>query len=135
MFNSIREELESTVTPIMRDILQDARELMRQEAELVRGETRRESKRVAQVVTLALVGFLFAFSAIVLGLFSVVYTIAASTERYSLGLTFSLVALGAALFAAGISYLGLRKWRSLAAESERTFDAMKEGVAWMRRAM
>lgn len=135
MFNSIREELESTVTPIMRDILEDARTLMRQEVALLRGETHRESKRAAQVLTLALVGLLFAFAAIVLGLFSIAHTIAASSDHYSLGWAFGLVALCAAVVAAGVSYVGLRKWRSLAAESGRTFDAMKEGVAWMGRTM
>ncbi len=135
MFNSIREELESTVTPIMRDILEDARTLMRQEAELLRGETARESKRVAQVAALTLTGFLFAFAAVLLGLFSIAYAIAASADRYSLGVSFSVVAVCAALVAAAVSYIGLRKWRALVAGSGRTFDAIKDGVAWMRRTM
>lgn len=135
MFNSMREELESTVTPIIRDILEDARALMRQEAELLRGETRRESKRVARIVALLVVGSVFTFSAILLGLFALAYTIAASDPRYTLGFSFSVVAAGAAVIAVGVSYWSLRQWRALTAESSMTFDALKEGVAWMQRTM
>ena len=135
MFNSMREELESTVTPIMRDILEDARVLMRQEAELLRGETRRESKRMVRIVALLVVSSVFTFSAILLGLFAIAYTIAASDPRYALGFSFSVVAVGAAVLAVAISYWSLRQWRALAAESSKTFDALKEGVAWMQRTM
>lgn len=135
MFNSMREELESTVTPIMRDILEDARTLMRQEAELLRGETRRESRRVAQIATLLLVSSAFTLSAILLALFAIAYTIAATGPKYSLGFSFGVVAVCAALIAVGISYWSLRQWRSLTTESTKTFDALKEGVAWMQGTM
>jgi CHASE3 domain sensor protein len=135
MFNSIREELESTVTPIMRDIFEDARALMRQEAELLRAETRRESRRVARIAALLIMSSVFTFSAILLGLFAIAYTIAASDPHYTLGFSFSVVAAGAAVIALVISYWSLRQWRALTAESRKTFDALKEGVAWMQRTM
>jgi len=135
MFNSMREELESTVTPIVRDILEDARTLMRQEGELLRDETRRESKRVARIVTLLFVSSAFTLSAIVLALFAIAYTIASTEPQYSLGFSFGVVAACAAVIAVGISYWSLRQWRALTSESAKTFDALKEGVAWMQRTM
>jgi hypothetical protein len=68
-------------------------------------------------------------------LFAIAYTIAASDPHYTLGFSFSVVAAGAAVIALVISYWSLRQWRALTAESRKTFDALKEGVAWMQRTM
>jgi hypothetical protein len=103
--------------------------------ELLRAETRRESRRVARIAALLIMSSVFTFSAILLGLFAIAYTIAASDPHYTLGFSFSVVAAGAAVIALVISYWSLRQWRALTAESRKTFDALKEGVAWMQRTM
>ena len=135
MFNSMREEFESTVAPIMRDIVEDARKLMRQEADLVRVEIKEESRKVQAAFACTLMGSALLFVAVLLSSFMLVYAIAARWVETPLWLAFGIVAVCLAVVGAGLSLLGLRRWRAVSESSGRSFDALREGLTWMHRSV
>jgi CHASE3 domain sensor protein len=135
MFNSIREELESTVTPLLREIVDDARKLMRQEAELVRTEVREEGMRARQAFTLLIAGSATLFISLVLCAFMLVQLIATEWLQVPLWAAFGIVAVAMALIGGGLSFFGGKKLESMRQSSGRSMQALREGFGWMQRAM
>jgi uncharacterized membrane protein YqjE len=133
MFNSMQEEFESTVAPIMRDILDDARKLMRQEAQLVRVEIKEESRKAQSAFACTFLGSALLFVAVLLSSFMLVYAISARWLETPLWLAFGIVAVCLALVGAGLSLLGLKRWRAVSEDSGRSLDALREGFTWMHR--
>ena len=133
MFNSMREEFESTVAPVMRDILEDARKLMFQEAQLVRSELKEDSRRAQSALVYAVCGGALLFIGVALSSFMLVYALATQWTAMPLWLAFGLVSLFLALLGAGFSFLAMRRWRSLAESSGRSLQALREGFGWMHR--
>jgi len=56
MLEEIRRELESTVAPLVRGIVEDSQKLLRQELTLVRVELQEEARRLRDAVVLSGVG-------------------------------------------------------------------------------
>jgi hypothetical protein len=133
MFNSMREEFESTVAPIMREILDDARKLMHQEAQLVRVEVKEESRKIQTAFALTFLGSALLFVAVLLSSFMLVYAISARWLETPLWLAFGIVAVVLALVGAGLSFMGLKRWRAVGESSGRSFNALREGLSWMHR--
>lgn len=127
----MREEFENTVAPIMRDILDDARKLMRQEAQLVRSELQDDSQRVQSALVYGVCGGALLFVGVTLSSFMLVYAVATQWMSVPLWLAFGLVSLFLAILGAGFSYMAMRKWRSLGESSTRSFRALREGLGWM----
>ncbi|MFN4894733.1 MAG: phage holin family protein [Pseudomonadota bacterium] len=135
MINSIREELESTVTPLLREILDDARKLMHQEAQLVRVEVREESVKMRQALTYVLAGSTALLIAAVLGSFMFVQLVATEWFKAPLWAAFGIVALVSAALGSALAVVGARKLRDVRESSERTMKALREGFGWMQRTM
>jgi hypothetical protein len=135
MFNSIREELESTVAPLLREIVDDARKLVRQEAELVRSEVREESTRARQAVTLLVAGSAVLFIALMMCAFMLVQLVATEWLQVPLWAAFGIVAVIMALLGGGLSFFGGKKLESMRESSGRSVRALREGFGWMQRAM
>jgi hypothetical protein len=135
MINSIREELESTVTPLLREIFDDARKLMHQEARLVRAEVREESIRMRNAVALVALGIaLSAVSILMLG-FMLAYLVGAEWFNAPLWVGFGFVALVGALGGAGFLYSGFRRLKLIRDSSEQAMRALRGGFGWMQGTM
>ena len=135
MTNSIREELESTVTPLLREIFDDARKLMHQEAQLVRVEVREESVKMRQALTYLVAGTTTLFMAVVLCSFMLVHIVATEWFQVPLWAAFGVVALVAAILAAVCAYIGTQKLRAVRKSSELAMKTLREGFGWMQRTM
>jgi hypothetical protein len=135
MFNSIREELESTVAPLLRDIVEDARTLLQQEAQLLRAEVRQDSTKVRQAMTLIVAGGASILISILLCAFMLVQLLATEWLKAPLWVSFGLVALLLATSGGILSYIGGKKLESARQSSERSIQAIKEGLGWMQRTM
>lgn len=135
MVHSMREELESTVTPLLREILDDARKLMHQEAQLVRVEVREESIKMRQALTYVIAGSTALFIAVVLGSFMLVQLVATEWFQAPLWAAFGIVALVAAIFGAVCAYIGSQRLRSVRESSELAMKTLREGFGWMQRTM
>jgi hypothetical protein len=133
MMDSIREELESTVTSLLREILDDARKLMHQEAELVRVEVREESVRMRQALTYLIAGSTALFIAVVLSSFMLVQLVASEWFNAPLWVAFGAVALLSATFGAVLACVGGRRLRAVRDRSERAMRTLREGFGWMQR--
>lgn len=135
MADSIREDLESTVTPLLREILDDARRLMHQEAQLVRAEVREESVKMRHALTYAIVGSTALFIAVVLCSFMLVELVATEWFQAPLWAAFGVVALVAAVVGAVCAYVGAQKLRAVRESSELAMKTLRGGFGWMQRAM
>jgi hypothetical protein len=133
MVDSIREELESSVTPLLREILDDARKLMHQEAELVRFEVREESVKMRQALTYLIAGSTALFIAVVLSSFMLVQLVASEWFKAPLWVAFGSVALLSATLGGVLAYVGARRVRAVRESSERAMRTLREGFGWMQR--
>ena len=135
MFNSIREEFESTVTPLLRDIVDDARTLLQQEAQLLRAEVREDTVKIRQAMTLIVAGGASILISTLLCAFMLVQLLATEWLQAPLWLSFGLVALLMAASGGIFSYIGGKKLESARESSERSIRALKEGLGWTQRTM
>lgn len=135
MLESIRDELRSTIAPLIREIFEDARKLMRQEVQLVRVEVREDSRKVQNAAVYMAVGGAMLFLAVVLAAFMLVYVVATEWFQLPLWAGFGLVALLMALLGVGLFIGGSKKLRAVSESSGRSIDALREGFAWMQRSM
>jgi membrane-associated HD superfamily phosphohydrolase len=133
--DQIREEIESTVTPLLREILDDARRLMHQEAQLVRVEVHEESAKMRQALTYVITGGVALFLAALLCSFMVVQLVATEWLRAPLWASFGIVGLASAILGAGLAYVGARRLRSVRESTERAMKTLREGFGWMQRTM
>lgn len=135
MLDSVREELESTITPLLKEILEDARRLVHQEAQLVRVEVQEEARAVRTVVLCTIMGCIAVAIGSVLAAFTLVYVIADNWLQAPLWVSFGAVAV--LVFGVGLGFLWRagRKLQSIRAGSEQTLRALREGFGWMQRTM
>ena len=135
MFNSLREELETTVTPLLRDIIDDARTLIQQEAQLVRAEVREEASRMRQAFTFIIAGGVLLVISVALCALMTVQLISTEWFAVPLWMSFGIVAVVVALGGGLLSYIGGKKLEAMRESSERSMRALREGVQWMQRTM
>lgn len=131
MFNSLREELETTVTPLLRDIIDDARTLMQQEAQLVRAEVREEGARMRQALSFVVAGGVMVVIAVALCAVMAAHLITAEWFHLPLWMSFGIVAVVMALGGGVISYIGGKKLDAARESSGRSIKALREGMRWM----
>lgn len=133
--DSIREELESTVTPLLRDILEDARKLARDEAELVRAEVRDDATKVRQAVAFVFAGSVSIVISILFCALMLAELLTVAWLKTPLWMSYGIVAT--LLAGAGwlFSYVGGRRLDALQDSSRRSLQAFREGFGWMHRTM
>ena len=135
MVESIREDLQSTIASLMREIFDDARKLMRQEAQLVRVEVREDSRKIQNAAVFMAVGGAMTFLSVLLAAFMLAYVVATEWFQLSLWAGFGVVAVVMALLGVGLFIGGYKKLRAVSESSGRSMDALREGFAWMQRSM
>jgi hypothetical protein len=135
MMESIRDELESTVTPLLREILDDARKLMHQEAQLVRVEVREESLKMRQALTYVIAGSTALIVAAILFAFMVVQLVATEWFHVPLWAACGVVASISVAFGAVSAYIGAKRLQAIRVSSEQALRTLREGFGWMQRTM
>lgn len=131
MIGSLREELESTVTPLLKEVLDDARKLMRQEAQLIKTEARAEGDKTRRALMLISAGGAVALAAILLLAFMLAHLLAGPWFAMPLWAAYGTVALFSVTLGSLFAYWGLRNLKEAKEDSERTFQALREGFDWM----
>jgi drug/metabolite transporter (DMT)-like permease len=135
MMDSIREELESSVTPLLREILDDARKLMHQEAQLVRVEVREESVKMRQALTYVIAGSTALFIAVLLFAFMAVQLVATEWFQAPLWAAFGIIACLSSAVGTLCAYIGIKRFEDVRASSERALRTLREGFGWMQQTM
>jgi hypothetical protein len=131
MIESIREELESTVTPLLKEVLDDARKLMRQEAQLIRAEAREEGLKTKRAVTYIAAGGAIAHMALVLFALMLAQLCAGPWFNLPLWAAYGVVAVFSVVSGILLFTVGSRQLRSARESSEQAFQTLREGFNWM----
>jgi hypothetical protein len=135
MFNSLREELETTVTPLLRDIVEDARTLLQQEAQLVRAEVREEVTRMRQAFLLIAAGGVVIVIAVAMCAVMAALLLSGEWLHLPQWMAFGIVATVMALIGGILAYIGGKKLEAARESSERSMNTLREGMRWMQRTM
>lgn len=133
MLEDVRREVESTVAPLIRGILEDSQKLFRQELALAKVEVREDARRARDAVIAISVG---AFVCLV-GLFlfgcMLAYLIDALSHTIPLWGAFAIVA-GIAFLAGGVLLGGgVKRAKSIKGVPEQTVETIRENVQWIQR--
>lgn len=133
MLEEIRRELESTVAPLVRGIVEDSQKLLRQELTLVKAELREEARRLRDAVVLSgvgvgvlLVGLLLLGGAFACFLFEFVGMLP----------LWGAIGVASALFlvvGALILTNGTRRAKKIKGIPEQVVETMRENVEWIQR--
>jgi hypothetical protein len=135
MFDSMREELESTVAPLLKEILEDARRLAHQEAQLVRVEVQEEARAMRTVLLCTVMGCVAVAIGSVLAAFTLVYVIADGWLKAPLWVSFGVVSVVVFCVGLGLLWRAGAKLQGIRSGSEQTLRALREGFGWMQRTM
>ena len=135
MFDSIREELETTVAPLLRDIVEDARKLVQQETELVRVEVREEVELMRQAMFYLVAASTLLVVALLMSAFMFVYLVSTDWFQIPIWQGFGIIAVVAGIVGVVFSVVAGRKLKRIRESSIRSAQALREGTEWMRRVM
>jgi len=97
MLDTSRNELESTLTPLLAGILEDSQSLLRQEFALAKSEAHREFRKLGQAAVSLGLGVVTGFVSAVLIALTAVYSLSALFPELELWHCFGLIGLGLAL--------------------------------------
>jgi hypothetical protein len=134
MIEDIRREVEVTVAPLLRSILEDAQKLFRQEWALAKVEVREDARRARDGVAGLVFGFAVGILAFLFVNLMAVYLVA---ERFgfSIWAAYGIVAGVLAVLSAMSIFWGVRRLKAIRYFPEVPFNSMKEDVEWLQRTM
>jgi hypothetical protein len=133
MLEGIREDVEASVAPLLRGIVDDTQRLVKQELALARVEVAQEAARARAAAIGLGVGTAALLLATVLMAFMAVYLIAAYVDGLPLWVSFGVVGVVAVLIAAFSMIRAVRKLRAIQDDSHNVFNQIWEDFRWIQR--
>ena len=133
MLEEVRQQVDATVVPLLKGILDDTQTLVRQEIALAKVEFKEDAVRARDAAIALSGGAIAAVLASVLLSFTLVHAIAAIFTDLPMWAAYGIVTvlMGAA---AGVLLTGaLRKVKLVRVVPEKTVETMKENVQWIQR--
>jgi hypothetical protein len=127
MLDDIRQEVEVTVAPLLRDILHDAQQLFRQEWALAKTEVREDVLRAREGAVALALGFALGVLSFLFANLMLVYLL---VEAYSWSTwqAYGLVALVLAITAAAAIWWGNQRLRSVRFSLDVPFASMGDDI-------
>jgi uncharacterized membrane protein YqjE len=115
---------------IVKDIVNNAQEIIRSEVRLAKAEIREESRKAIQAGIALGAG-------VVLGLFGLGFLLAAITAVLALAMPWwgaALIVGGLLAIAGGVGMaVGIERWKKVHPTPEKTIADVKENVEWLKR--
>jgi hypothetical protein len=133
MLEDVKQQVESTVTPLLRGILEDTQKLLRQELALAKVEIKEDATRLKGAVIEMGIGSWLAAIASILIAFTLVHGLDAAFEGLPLWGAYAIVALVFAVAAAVLLSAASKRMKSVRVVPERTVETMRENVQWIQR--
>jgi hypothetical protein len=133
MLEDVRREVESTVAPLIRGILEDSQRLFRQELALAKVEVREDARRARDAVIAISVGGVLGLVGLFLLGCMFAYLIDAYSESIPLWGAFGIVAAAAFLLGVLFMFGGAKRAKSIKGIPEQTVETMRENVQWIQR--
>lgn len=133
MMEDFRREFESTLTPLLRGIVEDTQKLMRQEIALARVEVTEDAIRARDAVMGISLGAVTGYLSFVFICFSCVYLLVSFQPNLPVWGGFAIVACILALTSWIFTARGVRKAREIRGVPQDTVDSLRQGFQWMHR--
>jgi hypothetical protein len=133
MMEDFRREFESTMTPLLRGILDDTQKLLRQEIALARVEVTEDAIRARDAVVNISVGAMMGYIAFVFACFAAVHLLVAYQPRLPVWGSYAIVAGILAVAGWIFTSRGMQRAREIRGIPEQTVDSLQQGFQWMQR--
>lgn len=133
MIEEFRREFETTLTPLLRGIVEDTQKLLRQEIALARVEVTEDALRARDAVMGISLGAVTGYLSFVFICFACVYLLVSYQPNLPVWGGFAIVALILALTSWIFTARGVRRARQIRGVPQDTVDSLREGFQWMHR--
>jgi hypothetical protein len=133
MMEDIRREFESTMTPLLRGILDDTQKLLRQEIALARVEVTEDAIRARDAVIGISLGAMMGYLSFVFMCFAAVFLLIAYKPNLPVWGAYAIVAVVLAVASWLFTTRGLRRAQEIRGVPEQTVDSLQQGFQWMQR--
>ena len=133
MMEDFRREFESTMTPLLRGILDDTQKLLRQEIALARVEVTEDAIRARDAVVGISMGAMIGYIAFIFVCFAAVYLLMAYQPTLPVWGAYAIVAMVLAVIGSIFTSRGIRRAREIRGVPQQTFDSLQQGFQWMQR--
>lgn len=133
MIDEFRREFESTMTPLLRGILDDTQKLLRQEIALARVEVAEDAHRARDAIMGISLGAMMGYLSFVFICFSCVYLLIAYQPALPVWGAYALVAVVLAVASWLFTARGIRRAQEIRGIPEQTVDSLQQGFQWMQR--
>ena len=133
MMEDFRREFESTMSPLLRGIVDDTQKLLRQEIALARVEVTEDAMRARDAVVGISLGAMMGYLAFIFGCFAVVYLLVAYQPKLPVWGAYAIIAGALALVSWICTARGIRKAREIRGVPQQTVDSIQQGFQWMQR--
>ncbi len=120
---------EASVTSLVRGIVNDAQELLRQQLALFKAEFREDMRKTREAALSLVVGIGISFFGVLLMLFACVYALSLVLPYWA-----SFLIIGALVLAIGLAciYAGKKRFESFNPLPDQSAEALRENVQWLR---
>lgn len=133
MLEDVRREVESTVAPLIRGILEDSQKLFRQELALAKVEVREDARRARDAVIAIGAGVVICLVGLFLFGCMLAYLIDVLSDTIPLWGAFGVVAAIFFLVGGGLLFGGGKRAKGIKGIPEQTVETMRENVQWIQR--
>jgi hypothetical protein len=133
MMEEFRHEFETTMTPLLRGILDDTQKLLRQEIALARVEVTEDARRARDAVVGISVGAVMGYMAFIFLCFAAVYLLVAYQPTLPVWGAYAIVAAVLAVVSWFFTARGMRRAREIRGVPQQTVDSIQQGFQWMQR--
>jgi uncharacterized membrane protein YebE (DUF533 family) len=119
----------TTMTGLVRGIIDDAQELIKQQFALFKAEVREDSRKTTEATTTLGMGALLAFVGVLVLSFALAHLLAWATETH-LWVWYLVVGGVTAAIGGALAYAGYEKFRSFNPLPDKTAKALSENLTW-----
>lgn len=133
MMEEFRREFETTMTPLLRGILDDTQKLLRQEIALARVEVTEDARRARDAVVGISLGAMMGYMAFIFVCFAAVYLLVAYQPTLPVWGAYAIVAAVLAVLSGIFTTRGMKRVREIRGVPQQTVDSIQQGFQWMQR--
>jgi len=130
MATNTQTEENTTITALVRGIVDDAQELVKQQFALFKAEVREDSRKTQEATTILGVGSLIGFAGILVLSFALAHGLYAANPNVGLWVWYLVVGLVVTGIGAALAYTGYQKFRSFNPLPDKTAKALSENLTW-----
>jgi len=121
---------DTNMTSLLRGIVDDAQELVKQQFALFKAEVREDSRKTQEATTILGIGALLSFAGILVLCFAAAHLLHYAVPTVELGVWYLIVGGVVTALGGGLAYAGYAKFRSFNPLPDKTAKALSENLTW-----